>query len=950
MAEMISTEDIANVKNDLGKIAETLNTEAVITPRYGNAFNSIPLTVRLLSENGMFKPFETEAELLAYVPEVAPTAAKALDTKKVWIWKQTSGEGIEPKVFEWISTGLSEVDQAKEFTQDQITKIGFRRGINIFNKINVEIGKYYNYLNGQKGDAAPSFSAILIEVEGNTEYRGSAPWGQQFAFLTNEKVYISGQASAGTTRKFTTPEDAKYIALTVESEIIENFMLCKSNEFPAIYTPYIEGKNAFLINTEQVNDLFKNIKQELGFTYINIVDPTNVIANHYVDYLSGQVGSVNGFYAAGPYEIKPNTEYQTSSAYNQQGGFYDKHGDFISGFAPLTAPHKFTTPANAKYLKLTIPNAQLNTLVVAESTLFPSNYVPHTAKIIDELIVDDVKTNEIWVSADINDNSVEFKGKNAIQLALDSITDANAKNRYVIRVKKGLYKITQANQFIGYPGYPAMILMKEHVDIVGQGKDNTIIWAELPYDDAAIGASANGNVLPRSSYQTVYDYADDAIMKDLTLVAKNLRYTVHIDNPNGIDKTHKYKDVDFIFKGDKGNLISLGIGTHSGEETYIEGGTSHSDTHIPFACHNNIAFGKPSLWSFKGHTFSSINSKYAIYMQSDGSLLQDKLNLEGCSFAGSAYLLEYVQVWLTGDTSLNRDTFNHAEWLITGYGNEPFLFSNLVEGYCLRIKSNTTGVSTSIRFDKNSSAYPILIKNNQSNTDTSLYINSREFIDGYIVQDGSVGLAAQAWGCKDLAESIYLYDNGVNFTSMGKRLGDCSTVSKVLVVIVNGVTNSITFNKDYTAMSNVQILTEINAQLSGATADLYIYGRDYFPILSDVSEVVYNTGVSYIPKGSVVTKSKGTVKLANGNDKVYGVALDDIPVMITTSEGVKKGEGRVLKRGYIYANQGRTHFVLSDNQNPPLGTRFSVNNGQLVTDVNGKISVDIDEGVVSINC
>ncbi|MFV7480287.1 hypothetical protein ACNPMW_08995 [Acinetobacter junii] len=80
------------------------------------------------------------------------------------------------------------------------------------------------------------------------------------------------------------------------------------------------------------------------------------------------------------------------------------------------------------------------------------------------------------------------------------------------------------------------------------------------------------------------------------------------------------------------------------------------------------------------------------------------------------------------------------------------------------------------------------------------------------------------------------------------------------------------------------------------------------------------------------------------------IALDDIPVMITTSEGVKKGEGRVLKRGYIYANQGRTHFVLSDNQNPQLGARFSVNNGQLVTDVNGKISVDIDEGVVSINC
>ena len=83
---------------------------------------------------------------------------------------------------------------------------------------------------------------------------------------------------------------------------------------------------------------------------------------------------------------------------------------------------------------------------------------------------------------------------------------------------------------------------------------------------------------------------------------------------------------------------------------------------------------------------------------------------------------------------------------------------------------------------------------------------------------------------------------------------------------------------------------------------------------------------------------------------VFGVALDDIPVVYSTNEGVKKGEGRVLKRGYISADRAKAHFVLADNQSPSIGTRFAVNNGQLVTDSNGKISVDIDAGVVSINC
>ena len=152
-------------------------------------------------------------------------------------------------------------------------------------------------------------------------------------------------------------------------------------------------------------------------------------------------------------------------------------------------------------------------------------------------------------------------------------------------------------------------------------------------------------------------------------------------------------------------------------------------------------------------------------------------------------------------------------------------------------------------------------------------------------------------------------------------------------------------------MTNSAILTEINAALSGATADLYSYGRDYYPMMSDVTEVVYNTTATYIPKGSVVAKDGGSVRLAQAGDKIYGVALDDIPVMQTMSDGSRKGQGRVLKRGYIYSNPSKTHFVKANVHVPAVGTKFSVVNGELVNDyVNGTVSVDIDAGVVSINC
>lgn len=685
---------------------------------------------------------------------------------------------------------------------------------------------------------------------------------------------------------------------------------------------------------------------------VNILDMSNKLDGHYIGYGDGTTPWLSGYSVTDYLPVEASTTYKVSDFYGDQFAFFDKSKTYISGMASAGNSHEFTTPSNAAYARFTINDTQADKIVIAKKSLFSNDYIDSSKLYFADIYIpnDEFKTTEIWVSADTSDTDtqVKFKGNNAIQLALDSITDASATNRYVIRAKQGLYKITKATDFLGYRGYPAMILTKNHVDIVGQGIDNTVVWAELPYDDAQIGASVDGNTYPRSSYQTVYDYADDSKLKDITFVAKNLRYAIHIDNPNGKDRTRDYDNVAFVFKGDKGYLYAMGCGTSSGETTRIVGGRSSSDTAVAFGSHSNTAFSKPSSWSFKNHEFIALSQKYAINMQNSGSLVQDKLELIGCNFGGMGYAINYVDPWLTGDTSKNYDNFNHAEWQITGYGNAPFLFDNEIKnGACLRIKSKSVGANSTVRFDKNSSAYQVLIKNNRNYV--QLYTNKYDYVDEYIVQDGSVGLSGTAFGCLDLSDAKYLYDS-INYTSLAKRLGNLSSNNKTLVVIVNGVNNTITFNKDYSNMSNAQIIAEINAQLTNATADLYCYGREYYPTITDVCEQVYNNSSTYIAKGSLVTKQGGFVRLANGNDKVYGVALDDIPVAYSTSEGVKKGEGRVLKRGYISADRVKAHFVLADNQNPSIGTRFAVSNGQLVTDSNGKISVDIDSGIVSINC
>ena len=63
-------------------------------------------------QGGWYKPYLTEEELLEDKPDVSFLLAKALDTKKTWYWDGTT----------WTDTGLSELDQAIQYTDGEISK------------------------------------------------------------------------------------------------------------------------------------------------------------------------------------------------------------------------------------------------------------------------------------------------------------------------------------------------------------------------------------------------------------------------------------------------------------------------------------------------------------------------------------------------------------------------------------------------------------------------------------------------------------------------------------------------------------------------------------------------------------------------------------------------------------------------------------------------------------
>ena len=947
---------LGNVDNtsDMNKpiskaVSEALTTKADIADTYTK--NETDNKISALSAT-------TYAGHKGYITLAEAQAAQASLAVNTLVEVTNDSDSSKNGVYLWDGATLtkSNYDPITYMNNNVRSVLGITNGVNIADTSRAINKAYYNYQSGEVSSIDNAiFNAVgLIEIESGTKYQVPDTYTDQTAFFDSNKKFIGGIAQVdSTTHQFTTPANARYIGLTVKTTNLKSFMLAKASEYPSYYVPFYLNLPSLLVNTAQVEgfdaNVLSKITELIPVVRPNIVDKTKVKNGFYANYQNGNEYALDGYVVMGAYHVEPNTDYRISSWQTDQIAFYDANNTFVGGIAQVdSTTHVFKTPENASFIKITAKPTQVNDLVLAKVEDWQGDTAEYGVQ-IKGLSVEKPKVTVITASPDPN-STAQFKGKNCVQLALDSITDASEQNRYVIKVARGLAKITQADEFIGYKGYPCMICPKDWVEIVGAGIGETILWAELPYDDAAIGASADGNTYLRDRYQAIYNYSGNSTISDLTIVCKNLRYTNHQDDSRGANKSRTYENVEMIFKGNKGYLKAWGCGDHSGESTTVKGGRAYSDSGDVFAIHNNTKFDKPSSWDFENYNFTSLGSKIAIEMQNDGSLLKDRFNIVGCSFGGMSYIINYVDVWLSGNTTAGNDTFDHAEWRLTGHSNEPFLFSNnTANGYALRIKSKSTGNASVVRFDKASSAFATLIKNKRVNADTNIDYKY-DFVDGYLAKDGTAGLSGQALGCVDLSDAKYWYDNGVNYTSLAKRLGNLSSSAKSLKVIVDGVANTINFDKDYSAMSNTQILAEINAQLSNATADLYNYGRDYYPQMPDVSELCFNNTANYIAKGSVVAKQGGFIKLANGNDDVFGVALEDIPVIQTLADGTVKGCGLVLKRGYILTDKSKAHFVLADNQSLAVGTRFAVSNGQLVTDSNGKISIDIDAGVISINC
>ena len=113
-------QDIEGLKVDIGAEVENVNT----------ALDQFQTQADEVIAQGFYKGFATETALKASLPTVSEMRARADDTRKIWRWNRTSIEGVVPVTGTWTDTGLSDLDQSKNYTDTKVDSIGIEQGMN----------------------------------------------------------------------------------------------------------------------------------------------------------------------------------------------------------------------------------------------------------------------------------------------------------------------------------------------------------------------------------------------------------------------------------------------------------------------------------------------------------------------------------------------------------------------------------------------------------------------------------------------------------------------------------------------------------------------------------------------------------------------------------------------------------------------------------------------------
>jgi len=460
--------------------------------------------------------------------------------------------------------------------------------------------------------------------------------------------------------------------------------------------------------------------------------------------------------------------------------------------------------------------------------------------------------------------------------ANNAITDATVYKQYNVIIYPGTYT-DQLNWYL-----------KPYIHLTGIDRETCWLKGELP-DDATDSQIENTSTFWMTSTNK---------LTNLKVTCKNMRYPVHDESSNTVkDWTKNIRNCIIEHYGNdsarawrtahpESGLLAAnvwtsetawGYGSSSGAEAYYEDCTFRS----PFGAwyvHNNSAFEKPCIHHLTRCKIECTKpTGLAIRIQSLGSRRNDKVYLDNCEIIGQ--ITQDNNPWV--NTSASAQVANKHEIDIVASGCTPAISTVGYTGKALKIaSSNTTGSST-VRVE--------------GDAVTAIF-------GDVAYKDGDGGMAGYCYGSWDISGVLVGLnsDTQVNNT-IGRRLGDCTSVNKTLTVTFqSGSPVTITFNQNYTVVTNATLLTTINTALgaNGTASEMSLkdYPELYSPVqFLDHFKSLKNVGAVYIPKGYAVAYSTNymSVRLMTSTDPIkdfVGIAMEDI---------IPNAIGKIQTKGYF---------------------------------------------------
>lgn len=535
------------------------------------------------------------------------------------------------------------------------------------------------------------------------------------------------------------------------------------------------------------------------------------------------------------------------------------------------------------------------------------------------------------------DNSgLIFVGIDAIQRAIDYYKNySNKYNRYVIKVH-GQFIVASADDFSSTDNGEyaiAALQSTEYISLKGDGKENTLISAELPDN---LGTSFAYNM-----YSAIIQNGNHTTISDMTISGINCRYTIHTDR-SSLDLSNSYEqhieNCRIISNRNTGDAHSVwqsevphGIGISDGMKMYMENCEIITDTSVLYL-HSNADFDKPFYYKC---------SNIKCVQRGEDSL---KFAHVAAISAGIKGIFELNNINGIGRLDYNEsirstNATDLADIIISGENNGLIgVVKPNIPKYQLRVSVNDTSVAHTIKFDSSKSAYPLIIQGNNIIGDKLNIIVE----NGQAYKKGGEGFAAWCIGLLPVPETSY--DTNAK---LANRLGDCSINNKELGVIIDNNSYSITLDKNYSSMTNDAIISDINAKLEvldvPCTADLYSISSEVYMDMDSVI-LLKNLSGKDIVKGLAVKRSAYGFDLATNDKECIGILLDD-----TCNNSV----GRILTKGYISKYGGRyivstvggvltpnSHYTVNNDSKLEIGTDgefLAVNSDAVVFDLSNNL-------------